>query len=692
MKHNTVTFFIVCSLSLITHSILCATIGSDSFVTKFSTLQLLGDQDRVACFAALNGGFRIKNTTSKVIFDSIFPISGPISLAQGTLELSQDIICNDETAITYFGNIIGNSNVFSFPATHQYIKPLIEPELLLASSFPYELLSIDWHPSGIMYAVTLAYNTYAYTIIYAPPTILQAYTYKIATPYTATFHPTHDYIAASNSIPEVGIYQYISGNYSLQLKNSVPKHAYALSWHPSGDYLAIGKKGQEAESEIEIYEFNKETGLLNPTAIANINLNPTRDVSPQSIDWDASGNYLAVGTTESTSKEFLIYQFNQQAQTLTLNTENNFTTDVNAISWNKTYTQYIAVGLNGSDSQLRILEHNCTDGTIVEIDTKDTYAVLSLDWNPDGTTLAVGKSYNANSAKSELEFYSFCSLLKELTLIQGFEYTKDISSLKFNNNNTYFAATAKLEGINFYRPPDSIDYDYIRMFTLDNITLELHADITIKNCQLNFSGNSCISGNGNNITLYLPSKLTVDTNSNLFLKNVTIKGLRKNNICGLDTTSTFSLQNVSFVLDENFSFTQGTIGIIDTTEINGQGNTFSYQSNSKTYIYKNSSLFLQDNTTFCYDPISKSKTLLTLVSNTSKIIINGATFYTTEGITLTKGILQIENNSLIKNDGTIDEQAIQFGDGINKTNNLAIQIAPAATLHIESGKIIYDNV
>ena len=89
-------------------------IGSDTAVTRFNTLQFVNNGDRVAGFAALDGGFVLGGTLATGTWDTFFPVSGPIALQNGTLDLNQDLIFHNVTTIASLGNIIGNGHVVDF--------------------------------------------------------------------------------------------------------------------------------------------------------------------------------------------------------------------------------------------------------------------------------------------------------------------------------------------------------------------------------------------------------------------------------------------------------------------------------------------------------------------------------------------------------------------------------------------------
>lgn len=88
--------------------------GSDTAVTRFNTQQSLSNTDRIAGFAHMFAGFVLTNTSVTATFDSVFPVSGNVSLTHGTLILNQDLIFTDVTTILELGNITGNLHNVSF--------------------------------------------------------------------------------------------------------------------------------------------------------------------------------------------------------------------------------------------------------------------------------------------------------------------------------------------------------------------------------------------------------------------------------------------------------------------------------------------------------------------------------------------------------------------------------------------------
>ena len=61
-------------------------------------------------------------------------------------------------------------------------------------------------------------------------------------------------------------------------------------------------------------------------------------------------------------------------------------------------------------------------------------------------------------------------------------------------------------------------------------------------------------------------------------------------------------------------------------------------------------------------------------------------------VTITVGTLLVDRTSNLINDSFVLGQEINFGDGLNSSNNLTIEILPAATLNVLSGCVTTNDV
>ncbi len=213
---------------------------------------------------------------------------------------------------------------------------------------------------------------------------------------------------------------------------------------------------------------------------------------------------------------------------------------------------------------------------------------------------------------------------------------------------------------------------------------------------LTFTGECSINGRGNIISFAPTFTIEVEANSSLMFRDVTLKGISDGKIALFDHTSTISFQDVELVLDGDFTFNTGHFEVFNNLKIVGDGHTFIYQSPEVSTIrardpqaISNSlcqpgfcgSLILDHGVTFRYDPTEPD--LLVLENQNASIIMNSASLIATNSLQLTRGHLNIDGRSTLEN--------IVFGDGTT-SNNLCVEILPAANVEITGGNLIYSNV
>jgi len=687
---------------LFVNHIKCSTIGSDSSVDKFSTQQTLNDGDRVACFAGLNAGFKINSADATATFDSIFAVSGNIEIGLGTLTLTQDLILFGESEIKSIGNINGNSHTLelahtntTFPSNIKTTQGGISVTLLSSKCFSDDVYSVDWSYDSQYIAVVIdkdkkddglfIYSFNGSNLTFKKDAYIDG---KDMDVYTVRWNPNNYYLAIATSYTKFYTYEYSSGSNSLSQKDNLSHKIYAFDWHTGGNYIATGRS--TSYDEIATYYIYND-GSINSSPIDEVNLSPSRNPREESISFRNDGNYFVVGTKTSDGDEVLVYSFS--SGNISLNASYGYSAHVNAVSWNPNYPDYIVVGLNGTSQTIRILKHNSGAGTLTEVADFNTSVIThALDWSPNGDYFAAGKAYSAIAGDNEFEIYSFNSGSETISKSTGFDYANRVDSVRFSPNGKYIAIGTFTNVLAVYSF-ESTQGSSGRNFTFDNIHIILGADTTIQNYEITFSGQSSIIGHGHVLSLAPTGTIIVDSDSSLLLKDVVITGIKENNISLTDNTSTVTLQNVAWILDDDFYVNYGKLDIKDNFEIYGQGNTFSYQSSEQSTIYENSKLILQDDTTLYYNPTEASNNLIMLNASTSQLVLNGATLQTTStGLQLTKGILLINNNSSLENGGTVDGEAIELGDGVNAENNISIQYKPAACLNLTSGIVINKNV
>lgn len=220
---------------------------------------------------------------------------------------------------------------------------------------------------------------------------------------------------------------------------------------------------------------------------------------------------------------------------------------------------------------------------------------------------------------------------------------------------------------------------------MSDVNLFLKHDVYWPQESIHFSGNCLIDGQGYCLTLAPNSTIFVDSGASLMFKDITIQKVSGSKIQMLDTLSTISLNNAQYVLDGNYSFTEGKLVVLNDFVVSGEGYTFAYLTDQVSTVSTDGRLIFDNDVTFSFVPRVSSQSQLNLLDTTSEFVLRGATLYTsTTGLRLTTGKLVIERVSALYNQGTVESEAISFA------NTLDIQVFPAATLDYLNGMIVYE--
>lgn len=764
-------------LSLYNYQIYSANIGSDSAVTRFNTQQTIFNTDRVASFAALAGGFNIFGALTVGTWDSFFGTSGKIDFSTGTLILKKDLIFQDVAEFSTIGNIIGNGHTIEFAPTMTVIQThpqsagnCIVSQLGTSLTAGRDLESIAFSNDDQFLAFSMGEDRAG-----APNGAINIYSISPANGLTLLFSTTLSPEAASGSPfiigtqvdfrPTATMYQFaftrgnvaspneelIIFNYDPTVNNlfridgrsfASPINALACRYHPSGNFLAIvqgnifgdysgypaaNTNTADANARIRIYSVSA-TGVLTETtdSIANPGNLYTlgKTIRPRTLEWDPTGNFLAVGTTQLNGSgsgaggPTNLYVFNFSAVAggavpgaltslnataltpqpgVTVATAIN---DVRGMDWHPTFTDYMAVVGNGNGGQNNVLifRHNAAGGTLT-LQTVTGNATRNLNnnaiatrWSIDGGCIGIGKAVTgAGDPQAAFRIYTFkkTGVLLDMNYSATFIGATEIEAFAYGKGGTLLATGDDTPVINSY-----ITNSFIPVCSIwSDVNLVLNNNMSFSNVCITFTGDSVINGQGHCLTLNSTSTVIVGSNSSLLIKDITVVGLHNNFIQCTDATSTITFKSVNLDLDGNYSFTVGHFDVFADLRIVGDGFAFIYQSPSVSTVQSDGRIILDHGLTFSYAPPTANRDLLQLVDSTAQLYLNGATLLsTTTGLRLTRGQLIIDRQSSIISGATVLSQAVSFGDGVNLTNNLDIQVLPGAQLVVKSGIVAYNNV
>lgn len=670
-------------------------IGSDTSVTRFNNQVPVSNGDRIAAFAALNGGFDLTNSAVRAEFDSFFGVSGVVAFNGGMLALAKDLILQDVCTLLPTGTIAGNGHQLRLAPGMSTIAAFGGLGCTLdfvTSTAGAQVNEIDWSPDSqyIVAAINLVATPVAVASFNGSTITAVGTAASIGVVANAVaWHPTNDWIAvgyANNGAGnELFIYSFDRGTGVLAVLSSasINDNVNSVAWHPEGNNLAVGC--DLAAGEIRAYPVSGG-GVLG----AAVTVSVAQDAN--SVDFNAAGTFLAVGCDVGAGfNELQVYPFNPVGPVIgALNASVDTANTINYVSWNMVSgnQDLIAVGMNSGTGRVRVYRHNSGAGTLTLLagaQAINTAIVNFVGWNPFDNCLAACVSIGGGLSGEFM--YRFVND----TLTQTDNETSAVNVLSggWSNNGNYLA-TGDTTALSVFSINSSSNNTNCLWTDLD---LYLNNDLIYNDGTITFTGASTINGSNGCLTLGSTGRITVSANSQLTLRNLTIRGLNDGKIQNSTSTSKIVFDNVHLILDGNYSFSFGSFDVRNQLILDGDGFTFNYVTDLQSTITSNSKLILQNGVTFNYAPAVASKTLLQLLDSTSSLVMNGATFTTTTtAIQLTKGNLLIEGRSFFRNAGTLLAQAIEFGDGVNSLNNLNVEWFPAANLELVQGFIRNRNV
>lgn len=208
-----------------------------------------------------------------------------------------------------------------------------------------------------------------------------------------------------------------------------------------------------------------------------------------------------------------------------------------------------------------------------------------------------------------------------------------------------------------------------------------------------FSGNCVFDGDGSSIIFSPKGKIIVERGSTLRFRNIQIKGISDGKIFCKNDAGKIVFDNVGWSQDSDFTFSSGSFEVIDALTMEGSGSVFSYQSKKQSVIDTRSLLYLLDDFTLSYEPLSTNRNLIYLNDRTSKIIMQNASLSSSStGWQLTNGYLDVHGNCNMNSDASYRAEGIIFGDGISEDNDLKVDIFQESSLALLGGYIVYKNL
>ncbi len=225
-----------------------------------------------------------------------------------------------------------------------------------------------------------------------------------------------------------------------------------------------------------------------------------------------------------------------------------------------------------------------------------------------------------------------------------------------------------------------------------NTKIYLSSDLQI-NGTAKFYGNCIIDGRHNRIILGSDGHIILSPGASLKFKNLELDGVSGNHMWCTDDSGSITLDNMRWVQDADYSFTNGSMKILNTVSFAGPY-TFYYDSTHTSTIDSDSCWCISDIGTLSLgrktgidgrEPLyfEDVTSILKMENSTLSVTSSGACF--TNGTMLGDGEVRFVIDSTSRNN------ALKLGSGV-EANDFTFRLYPEAVFSLVSGHMVYDII
>ncbi len=668
--------------------VLAVTYGGDS-VSIVNPFAITGDDNSITSLACAKNGFAFADAATTCSFYSIFPVAGPITLNGGRLWLNSDLILTNTGSFTNLGTIKGQNHVLSlspYMTTFNYQdnpSGVTALSLVERQTLPQTLNSVDWSSDGNYVAVVsdLAGGGTPELRVYSfngtSLSLVASTNISVSSCFSVRWRPTTGspstyHLALTASFGDrLRLYSFTppSTLSEVAITAEVPtSDTYnAVSWQGRGNYLVLGGPATY------LYYFN------GTTFSAATSFDNDGTVSRNAIQWAPTGNKddFIVGTDSGH-----LYLFNalDATPTMSLQRDYNFGGQINALDWAPTST-YIALGFQ--DGSIKTYQHAAEFSTIIQRNSHPySQAVDAVSWKNDASRLVVGY---VSGAADEFSLLSFDDEDYSLDQIYAADVGQTINALRYSPDGDYIARLDNSSNfLSIYRPIFS-------QFIFDNVNLFLNGNLTLSSA-LTFQGACTVNGQGNKMTFTGDGTISVAQGSNVEFKLMDLSFDRPNAFALQGPTSTVSLRNSKILLNSDVVVGGGAMNFYDDVVISGS-HTINYQSEFTSTIHRLSTLTLEKDAMLQIGKVpSAIRDPLEFESSSAVLNFDNATLHiTSSGLRLTKGAINIYNQSIFDIDSTASQDGLILGNGTSGNDVLLKLHGSAARLDLVGGALTLDG-
>ena len=212
--------------------------------------------------------------------------------------------------------------------------------------------------------------------------------------WTTDWSPNGEFIAIGGNIGTLNIYSSIDFKLyeSILIANTITR----VKWHPSKNMIAI-------TTQIS----NEKSFILNLETNQKIELNGISPDGARGVDWNNSGEYLAIADNDG---QILIYNINGE---LLRKFNNENTKGITAIDWHPLKNVLTTVG-----DKIRLFDF---EGNLIKSikHRPEEVLILSITWHKSGEFFVTG-DYGDEQNKSLLQYWSEKGeLIKSIDISKG---------------------------------------------------------------------------------------------------------------------------------------------------------------------------------------------------------------------------------------------------------------------------------
>jgi hypothetical protein len=227
---------------------------------------------------------------------------------------------------------------------------------------------------------------------------------------------------------------------------------------------------------------------------------------------------------------------------------------------------------------------------------------------------------------------------------------------------------------------------------LDNTKLFINSDINLSGT-LRIRGDCVINGRGHCLVLDGDGCILIDNNASLRLKNIEVDGISGYNIRCLNDSGSLIMDEVRWVQDDDYTFSQGSIRIHNEVDVTGRYR-FTYSSGLTSTVASDSTWFFSDlaqvsfgrkNGIFDREPLFCEDASSVLRLEHCTLII------TASGMQFTRGTFLCDREVILDIESTSTSNGFILGNGIAE-DDATFKLFPSAVLKLNEGHFIYDVV